>query len=282
MKSLVIYCYLESEQTKDNLTFFLRNGVFDSDKYHYEFIINNLQCSVEFPPYQNINVHRRNENSFDFYTYKWFIEKMGDEYFSDYSRIYFINSSCIGPFMSVACSPNWIDNFNDLLIDYQLVGPVIEIPDDNLGLLALGINSTKNIPFIHTYMFGVNQVGFSIINNVFKTITSNDCNKLEAIYNIERQITSAILMNEGKVKSLLVRFKHIDLNKEENWDFRKWNTPNTPSCYEVPKNYFKMDLNPFEIVFIKNIRNENEARPKERSGISSELSLCLNNYSQWS
>jgi hypothetical protein len=46
---------------------------------------------------------------------------------------------------------------------YDMVGPIVEIPNDNLGYTALGINIHLNIPFIHSYMFGVNKFGFSII-----------------------------------------------------------------------------------------------------------------------
>jgi hypothetical protein len=166
-----------------------------------------------------------------------------------------------------------------MLEEYELVGPVIEIPPDNLGFKALNINSTKNIPFIHTYMFGVNPLGFSIVKNILKNIDNGD--KKHAIYNIERKITSSIIMNGGKVKSCLAKFKNIDLNKEVNWNSQIWNKPGLPTCYEVPKNYFGIDLNPFEIVFVKNIRDVNETRSKEHSGISNELFLKINNYTEW-
>lgn len=279
MKTLIIYCYLENNETKNNLQFFIKNGVFNSDEYCYAFIINNNYCTVDFPLNQNIKIFNREENDMDLVTYKWFIEKMGDEYFLEYSRIYFINSSCIGPFISPSCSLNWIDIFNDMLKDNELVGPVIEIPPDNLGFTALGINSTDNIPFIHSYMFGVNPKGFSIIKEVFKNIVKND--KTYIVVNTERKLTSSVLINDGRVKSCLARYKNVDLNKKENWFSSKWNKPGLPTCYEVPKNYFGIDLNPFEIVFVKNIRNTNETRGVTHSGISAELFLYIQKYKEW-
>jgi hypothetical protein len=156
---------------------------------------------------------------------------------------------------------------------------VIEIPPDNLGFKALNIPSTKNIPFIHSYMFGVNSSGFSIIKNVLKSIETGD--KIYAVCNTERKITSSVLINGGKVKSCLAKFKNIDLSKEEYWNSQLWNKPGSPTCYEVPKNYFGMDLNPFEIIFLKNIRNTNETRSAEHSGISNDLFVTINNYSEW-
>lgn len=279
MKTLIIYCYFEDNQTKGNLQFFLHNGVINSDEYYYTFIVNNKICTIDFPSNKNINLLIREENDSDLCTYKWFIEKMGDKYFSEYSRIYFINSSCIGPFITPACSLSWIEIFNDLLKENELVGPVIEIPPDNKGFSVLGLDFKHNIPFIHSYMFGVNSHGFLIIKDVLNNIPDNS--KQTTVYNIERKLTSAVLINGGRVKSFLARFKNIDLNKEENWDSNKWNIPGLPTCYEIPNNYFGIDLNPFEIIFVKNIRNINETRMLEHSGLSNQLSSYLERYTQW-
>ena len=55
-----------------------------------------------------------------------------------------------------------------------------------------------------------------------------------------------------------------------------------PTCYEVPYNYFGIDVNPFEIIFVKNIRNINETRPqKNQCGISSELTKMISLYKKW-
>jgi len=58
-------------------------------------------------------------------------------------------------------------------------------------------------------------------------------------------------MNTGRVKSCLARFKNVNLNKEENWNSSLWNKPIMPTCYEVPKNYYGIDVNPFEIFLLK-------------------------------
>ena len=167
-----------------------------------------------------------------------------------------------------------------MLQNYELIGPVVEIPPDNLGFTAMGLNINKNIPFIHSYMFGVNSKGFTILkNNVFNNISRND--KYHLIFNLERKITSCILLNGGMIKSFLSRFKNVDLNKVENWNTEKWNLPGLPTCYEVPDNYFGINLNPFEIMFIKNIRNSHEYRAPSHSSISPKLKLELLNYKKW-
>ena len=230
---------------------------------------------------------------------------MNNEFFNEFNKFYFINSSCIGPFIPPAYSVKWIDIFNDMLDENDMIGPVIEIPDDNLGFKScdlelndsealnylnnypdlieafgkkniikakehwmkygmkegrnakdninklLKYDATKNIPFIHTYMFGVNNKGFIHMREVLKNI--NDMSKIYCICNTERKLTSYLIMNGCKIKSCLTRFKNVDLNKEENWDCFMWNKYNKTTCYEVPKNYFQIDLNPYEILFVKNI-----------------------------
>ena len=127
-------------------------------------------------------------------------------------------------------------------------------------------------------MFGVNSLGFSIVKEVFKNIETN--NKLYIVSNTERKLTSSVLINSGRVKSFLARYRNVDLNNADNWNSSKWNK-SIVTCYEVPKNYFGIDLNPFEIVFVKNIRNVNETRSIKKSGISDELRLSLQKYTEW-
>jgi hypothetical protein len=238
-----------------------------------------MKCSVILPEYSNIKKITREENQSDILTYKWYIESITDNFFDIYDTVYFINSSCIGPFMPTICHINWIDSMNYFLQEYSMIGPIIEVPPDNLGFLALGLDSKKNIPFIHSYMFGVNKFGFSIIKNILKDIDNSS--KIYIVNNIERALTSSILLNGGKIKTLLARFKLYDINEEKRWLTDIWNIPGQPTCYEIPNNYFGIDVNPFEIIFVKNIRNTNETRGKSYSGISTFLKKYIDNYVKW-
>jgi hypothetical protein len=156
---------------------------------------------------------------------------------------------------------------------------VIELTLLNINLSKNYKAVKKNIPFIHSYMFGVTRSGFSVVKNVFAQITTDD--KTYAVHNTERKLTSAVLVNGHKVSSLLSRFKNVDLNDQTNWDYKLWKGPKNATCYEVPGNYFGIDLNPYEIIFVKNIRNANETRSQFSSGISDKLFLEIQNYSKW-
>lgn len=283
-KTCVLYCYYETEDTSKNLEFFVKNGVFDSEKYTYVFIINNNLCSVTFPSYKNMQVLKRSDNETDLQSYKWAItelEKGSASFFQGFSNIYFINSSCIGPFMPTICDKNWIEHFNAVSDGIDLIGPVIEFPPDTNGYDALSIKSDKNIPFIHTYMFGTSAKGFEVVKSVLLGMKP-DINKDDIVHIIERKLTSSILTKGYKVKSLLSRFKNVDINNESVWDTKLWSGKNGATCYEIPGNYFGIDLNPLEVVFIKNIRNENATRGAGQAGISDTLSSYLKNYINWS
>jgi hypothetical protein len=282
-KTCILYCYHETEATHKNLKFFVKNGVFDSDNYAYNFIINNNICNVELPPYKNIKVMKRAENETDLQSYKWAItelEKESPEYFKGFSNVYFINSSCIGPFMPTICDKNWIDHMNTVSHGVDLIGPVIEFPPDTNGYNALSIKSDKNIPFLHTYMFGTSGNGIGIIRKTLLDM-SPDISKVDIVNVIERKLTSAVLTGGGKIKSLLLRFKNVDVNDEKVWNTTMWNSKGAPTCYEVPGNYFGIDVNPLEVIFVKNIRNKNETRGETMAGISETLSKYMKNYIDW-
>ena len=267
MKTLILYCYYETSETKENLEFFVRNGIIDNSKYQYKIIVNNKKCSVKIPKYSNIEIIKRIENNTDLFTYKIILNLITN--LNSYDSFYFINSSCIGPFISNITNITWIDLMNDFLEDYDLIGPVVEIPNDN---------SKKNIPFLHSYFFGVNKFGFKILQKIFDEIMVDDKNDM--VLNIERKITNSILMNNGKIKSFLTKFKNIDLNNPKYWNSSLWNI-NNKSCYEIPNNYDNIDLNPYEIVFFKNIRNINSTRTKENSGIDKNIAKFIDKYKIW-
>lgn len=279
-KTVIFYCYFENEETKKNLSFFIKNGLINNNNYKYIFIINNKLLTVEIPNYNNIDLIIRDENNYDLYTYKQIINNLLEKnknYFDDYKYFYFINSSCVGPFISPIIEENYITIINKKIDKYDLIGPIIEFPNDTLGYSLLNINKNKNIPFLHTYMFAVNKTGFLLLINLFKDLTNDKKDNLD----MERKISSYFLLNNYKIYTLLSRFKNIDINNEDNWNYNKWNINNSPSCYEVPGNYFNMDIDPYEIIFVKNIRNPHNFRSLKHSSISDDLKLKIKNYSEW-
>jgi len=268
MTTLVLYCYKETHDTMKNIEYFIEYGI--NSSADFVFIVNNNICSVTFPP--NVTVIKREEDEYDLITYKWYF----DTYKPEYNNYYFVNSSCIGPFLPSVVSENWINLFNNKLKEYDLIAPIIEFPPDSCGYSLIKTSFTdKNIPFLHTYMFGTKskEVLLKFFSNIIDTTH-------DSIILYERTLTSIFLINNKKIYSFLMRFKNVDVNNKQLWNSKFWNITDK-SCYEVPNNYFGMDINPLEIVFVKNIRKSHKFRDEQSSNISSNLSKMLNLYISW-
>lgn len=275
-KTLITYVYYEDENTIKNLDFFIKNGSIKNNEYTYLLIINNYQCSINIPDYY---VVIKKENSYDLEAYNIIFN---NEYINikDYKYFIFINSSCIGPFIPVYCN-NWVKCFTDLINDnIKLVGPIIEKNGNDLGYKAFinfDLNNNNNtlfsdrLPFIHSYMFATDYIGLELFKkyNIFEKVKSKE----ELIIIKEYLLTSCILYNNYNVKSLLFKYKNI------NWLNDKINFYSDP---EIPNNYDGIDINPFEIIFVKNIRNSHEFRNENIAGISDYLKLYLTKYIEWS
>ena len=278
--SLTMYCYFESQEAVTNLKFFIKNGVFDKEEYYYVFIINNAICSVEIPPFKNVCCIYRSDNSSDISTYRYAFEILGKRFIDRFQYIYFINSSCIGPFLSNILEgySSWIELMNFNLQTYDMVGPILEVPTNSVNVSGDSgfTTSETSTPFIHSYMFGTNKRGLQSFIDVIMNISRD---KLDAIIS-ERLLTLRVLESGGKIKSLLSRFRNIDINDRSIW-YPKLHTDSQISCYEVPGNYFGINVNPFEIMFIKNIRNTNAFRNSISSGIDPVLKLQIDKYVEW-
>jgi hypothetical protein len=282
-KTLIIYCYKEDEQTKKNLNFFVKNGLVNNPNYNYVFLINDKKCTVNIPKNDNIEIIYNDYSIYDIFTYKRYINnklKENKNYFDKYEYFYFINSSCIGPFIIPLYKKTWIDLLNEELNEFDFIAPIIEFPN-GAGIVKkyIGFNEEKDkcIPFLHTYMFGMNKEGFIIFLDLLNKVKDE---KQESVMSLERSMTYYFILNNKKINSFLLKYKNIDLNNKDNWIHSKWNNTDT-TCIEVPYNYDGIDVNPFEVIFVKNIRNHHNFRLKNNSGISEVLQKYLNNYILW-
>lgn len=276
-RTLVLYCYYENEDNLQNLRYFLDHGYVASDDVQYYFLINNGVCTVRFPKTDNVHVIERTENTYDLLTYKWFFKTHN---VVGYTSCYLINASCRGPFLPpYVGSKTWIQLLNDVLATSDLVGPIIEIPPDTFGWTAVDCTQSTNIPFIHTYMFGVSAKGLLALVQMFDEDETET--KQDVVVVLERKITSYMLLRNLKIKSLQKRYESVNLNDSAVWDYKLW-SPSGLTCPEIPGNYDSIDVHPFEIMFVKNLRNVNETRGLEQAGISSVLASNIAKYTAWS
>ena len=280
MKTLVVYCYKEEYDTVINLAFFLKHGIIKSNDYYYVFLINNMLCSLDIEESDTIRVFKRIQNEYDLPSYKWFFEMMlqsSPTYFEQFDTFYFLNSTCVGPFLPTIVESNWIELFNKKLEKYDLIAPIVEFPPDSRGFEMLGIESELNVPFLHSYMFGTKISCLHLLKNIL--LEMDDFEESNSV-NYERKITSEYLIHGKKIHSLLIEFNQIDINDRSIWNYNLWNKSYI-TCYEIPENYFGIDINPLEVIFIKNVRKMNNIHSIYSSGISRYLYNTLINYISW-
>lgn len=281
MKTLILYLYREDPKTLLNLKFFIDHGINNSENAEYIFIINNYHCSLEFPNYKNVKILRK-PNSYDLPSYIHALKTVNTE---QYQHFIFINSSCIGPITPAYEKRHWHEIFTqELSPKVKLVSPIIEIPKDNYGREALDelkyiAQKDFDIPFLHTYMFATDAVGIRVLVD-YKALTEDITDQNLLIHKYERLISSSIL-NEGyEIKSLMLKYKHVDFSDKINWDSKKWSY-SRKTCPEIPRNYDGIDVNPLEVIFVKNIRRKHVFRSWKDSGISHSLQKILSNYKKW-
>ena len=274
MKTLVVYYYNEDSITINNLAFFLKHGVINNSDYSYVIIVNNSLCSIDIHETDNLKVIKRTIDEIELVTYSWFSSEQPSSYFTEFERFYFISSICIGPFTPTITDSNWIELFNARLETCDIIAPIVEFPPDTKGYSILGLDSELNMPFLHSYMFGTKSTSIRLLLNIFKEFRSSS---LENSINYERILSSKFILNNRKIHCLLLAFKNIDINDKSLWSYKLWNRSER-TCYETSENYFGIDLNPLEIIFIKNI-------PKIDSNYTSNISRTLRaqlmNYLIW-
>ena len=66
MSYCILYSYFETKNTKENLAFFVKNGLVDEDDVEFVFIVNGHQCSVTIPTQKNIKIIYKDNIGHDF------------------------------------------------------------------------------------------------------------------------------------------------------------------------------------------------------------------------
>jgi hypothetical protein len=268
MKTLVVYYYNENTTTINNLAFFLKHGIIKHPDYSYVFLINNSICSIDITQTDNLRVIKRPNNDTELVTYSRFL--LEEKNITEFERFYFISSICLGPCLPTITNESWIELFNKRLESCDLLAPIVEFPPDSIGYSVLGIESNINIPFLHSYMFGTNNSSIKLLLNIFTEFNNNS---IESQIKYERLLSSKFLVNNKRISCLLLAFKNIDINDMTLWSYKLWNR-GEKTCYEKSNNYFGIDLNPLEIIFIKINPPLDSCRP-------SLLQSQLMNYIVW-
>ena len=270
MKTLITYSYFERSDpiVRENLEFFLKFGLLENNTYDYVFAINGGNCSVEIPEHSNLTVIKRNNTCRDFGAYSASLYTVNPD---SYDYFIFINDTCRGPFIPtyVPTRVNWVEMFLDKL-DHQvkLVGPTwfrhnlsyiikkeslpngftcIPPGSDNSGLenwfKAFFGEDFGELSHIQTMAFGTDRLGLDLARSsgIFN-LNRSEGSRESIIRNNEIGLSRCILDNGYKIRpfqlSQFTNVFHEDIHKTDA--------------------YFGTTLNPFDVMFIKTNRINNQ------------------------
>jgi len=243
-----LYAYYEKDELyKENLTYFLENGLLDNIDY---YIILNGTCTIDIPIKNNIKVFRRENKGYDFGAWSYAIKHIDKTY--DY--YVFLNTSVKGPFLKDKSKP-WIDYFIELFntLDIKLVGTSINMyPLSNFEGYNLD-NIYHNKPphtHIQSMFFCMNHEYYQFLKgkNFFNEEELNNIiNISDVITYKEFGLSQLALNNNWNINSILPKFKDIDYRLiKENFNTSSYNgDPYFINCY------FGKSIDPYEAIFFK-------------------------------
>ena len=231
MKTLITFVHFEDDRSRINLDFFLKLGLTNSPKHHFNFVINSLSGGEKIPAQDNISIIKGNNKGYDFGGYNQSLESVN---LDEFDRFIFINDTCRGPFLPDYLSPEtWVNIVGSLITDkIKLVGAT-------WNFSGLGDKRADNL-HIQSYFFATDLQGINLLLNesIFNTIGKE---KTDIIEQHEIGMSRLLLKSGFKIKPLQLS----QYNGEEHGDI----------CYN--ERYYGTTLNPLEVMFIKTNRINN-------------------------
>lgn len=229
---LVIYSYFESEPVrKDNLLFFLKNGYIECENIHFLIVLNG-EYTIEIPNSSNISILKRKNIGWDFGAWSDALKIIQNQIKPNY--YIFLNDSCRGPFLNVGLkNTDWIYLFCNMI-------------NEKVKLAGSTLNCEQS-PHIQSYAWVTDAIGLNLLleNKIFDSV--DELNVVDLVKNREVKMSQIILKNGYQIKSLMYKYKNIEI----------WNDPNYLNCNDCKNptidwlKYYDTDLNPLEVLFIK-------------------------------
>lgn len=233
VKTLIIYAYYETPDSRRNLSFFCRHGISPYRDRHHVIVINGA-CSIEdqIPRFENVSVMKRENRGFDFGGWAHALRHTAYDQF-DY--FFFLNSSVTGPFLpSYQDSSSWPDLFTSML-------------SDKVKLAGITIDGGTNRVFVHSMFLVTDRTGLELLmrNGIF-TDNDNDVSKDDVVYGREVRTSEIILTNGFDIDCLAMPHSKQSLQQLRNSPFGNlW----------IPGTYYDgSTLEPLDVVFFKTNR----------------------------
>lgn len=242
-KKLVLYAYHESEESKINLEFFCKHGMYEDA--HYILIINGNECSVPINSKWNLTLKRENIG-LDFGA--WYCGLQAID-INNYNYFIFLNDTIRGPFYNasnVGRNKYWIQTFINLL------------KQDKVKLAGLTINCYKGkeglrygysfIPHVQTMLWCVDREGLDMIYP--SLINEKVYDKIETVSIKEIGISQKMIQHGYNISCILEPYQ-VDYTKENNQNIN-YNLHDGDPWFN--DGYFGSNIDPYESIFFKTNR----------------------------
>jgi hypothetical protein len=234
-RTLVVYVYGKTHQlAKENLAFFIRTAVYDSNYVDYYFVlqqINNESFDEQNLPQLPSNAHYiQHENKcYDIGTIGWFLSR-GYIDRTKYKYFIFLNSSVRGPFIvSYYVDARWYTIFTSRL-------------NDHVKLVGCTINCESS-PHVQSYFWALDFKGLDLLLKEGTVFACHE-NMGETIYRGEIGASRIILKSGFGIDSLMKKYENMDFRLEKNKNCNKIKNPTYVGVDGI-------SLDPFEVVFVK-------------------------------
>ena len=234
MRYLVLFTYYETNASKLNLYFFLKNGVFRSNMITYIFIIKGNKLSVKIPKFNNVIVQKTLNEGYDFGGWSDGLKLVN---LNNYDRFIFLNDTVRGPFLPTYLNKkDWVRHFT------AFINNKVKLVGSTINRNKIYYRKIKN-DHIQSMSFATDKIGLDLLikNNIFNKklcIDKMKESKWNYISEFEIRMSEIILSNGYNIKSL--QFCEIKVDPQHLL-FYNWTT-----------------INPLEIMFIKTNRINNK------------------------
>lgn len=225
MKTLILYAYCENQKgnlknknSKENLLFFLNNGLINND--NYIFCINvNGEHSIDFSKYQKKYSNLRIYNGYgkcQLDGWNNIINDQSNDYYN-YDYYHFITDKVAGPYNKDELQPNWIEFINNYITDNNvIIGSYGTSPHGKLF----------KFPYYTMKFFCINNKIFHFLldKEIFKKLrydtTDNNEHSIDKIKEIK--LSHILLDNEIKYESItkngINKVEFTNEYKNKDWD----------------------------------------------------------------
>lgn len=241
---------------RENLRFFLGSGLIESNKHHFNFVVNSETGGDEIPQKPNVSKIKGSNKGYDFGAYNESLESVN---LNKFDSFIFMNDTCRGPFLPnyIPKSIPWTDLFlHEINEEVKMVGPTWFTLKSHPWLQGrIGIPKGEN-DHIQSWCFGVDKNALNILleNNMFNSYQKH---KEKVIIDHEIGCSRTLIKHGFKIKP----FQISRSSNKENDDINH------------EGHYFGITANPLELMFFKTIGSNTQKL------ITPEI---LNKYTEWS